>query len=66
MKLPKYIKYKWDTQPTDFDKIGCDGLYIISYKVKCWGYPFLFLYILKVICSAFMRSLFLTVRRRFR
>lgn len=50
MKAPKYIKYEWDTKPTDIDEDGCDGMYIVSIKILWWGWPFLFLHFLKNIC----------------
>lgn len=40
MKLPKYIKIDWTIKPTEFDPIGCDGMYLKSPpKVKWWGWP---------------------------
>lgn len=43
MKLPDYLHVGWDTKPTKFDKIGCDGMYIKS--IRC------------PVCGRFMRRL---------
>lgn len=43
MKAPPYLHIEWDTRPTEFDKIGCDGLYIKSLRCDWWGYPILIL-----------------------
>ena len=39
MKLPSYLHADCDTKPTEFDKIGCDGMYIKSIRCDWWGYP---------------------------
>ncbi len=54
MKLPPYLHVNWDIKPTEFDKIGCDGMYIKSIKCDWWYYPIL---IFKRITGCF--SLFL-------
>ena len=47
MKMPKYLHVEWDTKPTPFDPMGCDGLYLKSIKLNWWGYPFLLFWALK-------------------
>ena len=45
--LPKYLIVKWDTQPTEWDDNGMDGLYVKSVKIKWWGWPFAFVELMK-------------------
>ena len=46
-KMPRYLKNtKWSNKPTEFDPVGCDGLYIEKIKIEWWAYPFLKLKVL--------------------
>ena len=45
--LPKYLIVKWDTQPTEWDDNGMDGLYVKSVKIKWWGWSFVFVELIK-------------------
>ena len=43
MKTPKYFKkVDFDTKPTKYDPIGCDGLYLVrKIQIKRWGWFFI-------------------------
>jgi len=43
MKLSSYLHAECDFKPNEFDKIGCDGMYIKSIKCDWWGWPILFI-----------------------
>jgi len=46
-KLPKYLIVNWDIKPTEYNLKSCDDLYVKSVKIKWWGWPFVFIQLVK-------------------